>query len=102
VAANVDVVFLVSALVGDLNPRRLERYLVLAWESGAAPAIVLTKADLCAEVAPRVAAAESVALGVPMSSATSPARGWTSSGHTSRATGRWPRSAPPASASRRS
>ena len=50
VAANVDVVFLVSGLVDDLNLRRLERYLVLAWESGAQPVVVLTKSDLCADV----------------------------------------------------
>jgi ribosome biogenesis GTPase len=66
VAANVDVVFLVSALVDDLNPRRLERYLVLAWESGAEPAIVLTKADLCDGVAGAVAGVGAVALGVPV------------------------------------
>ena len=46
VAANVDLVFIVSALTGDLNLRRLERYLTLAYESGAEPIIVLTKADL--------------------------------------------------------
>jgi ribosome biogenesis GTPase len=48
VAANVDVAFLVAALNDDRNPRRLERYLVAARESGAAPVIVLTKADLSA------------------------------------------------------
>jgi ribosome biogenesis GTPase len=47
VAANVDVAFLVTSLNADLNPRRLERYLATAWDSGAAPVIVLTKADLC-------------------------------------------------------
>lgn len=52
VAANVDAVFLVTALNRDFNIRRLERYLILAYESGANPAIVLTKADLC-EDAPR-------------------------------------------------
>ena len=46
VAANVDVVLLVTALDADFNPRRLERYLVLAHESGARPAIVLSKTDL--------------------------------------------------------
>jgi ribosome biogenesis GTPase len=51
IAANVDVVFLVAALNGDLNLRRLERYLVAARESGASPVIVLTKADLCADPA---------------------------------------------------
>jgi putative ribosome biogenesis GTPase RsgA len=42
-AANLDAVFVVSALNGDLNLRRLERYLTLAWESGATPVLVLTK-----------------------------------------------------------
>jgi ribosome biogenesis GTPase len=46
VAANIDVVFLVSGLDGDFNPRRIERYLVTAWESGASPVILLNKADL--------------------------------------------------------
>jgi ribosome biogenesis GTPase len=45
-AANVDAMFLVTAVGGDLNPRRLERYLTLAWESGATPVVVLNKADL--------------------------------------------------------
>ncbi|HSP81392.1 MAG TPA: GTPase RsgA, partial [Myxococcaceae bacterium] len=46
VASNVDIVFLVSALTRELNPRRLERYLALAGNSGAQPVVVLTKADL--------------------------------------------------------
>jgi ribosome biogenesis GTPase len=66
VAANVDAVFLVSSLVDDLNPRRLERYLVLAWESGADPAIVLTKADLAGDIPGAVAGVEAVAIGVPV------------------------------------
>jgi|CXWL01.1.fsa_nt_gi ribosome biogenesis GTPase len=49
VAANVDVALLVAALNGDLNVRRLERYLVAARDSDAQPVIVLTKADLCAD-----------------------------------------------------
>ena len=44
-AANVDVAFIVSSLGPDLEPRRIERYLVTIWESGAAPEIVLTEAD---------------------------------------------------------
>lgn len=52
VAANVDVVLLVMALVDtDFSPRRLERYLVLAYESGARPVLVLTKADLTDDLA---------------------------------------------------
>ena len=46
VAANIDTVFLVAGLDHDFNPRRIERYLLVAWESGATPVIVLNKADL--------------------------------------------------------
>jgi ribosome biogenesis GTPase len=46
VAANVDVVFVTASLADEPNPRLLERYLTLAWESGASPVILLTKADL--------------------------------------------------------
>ncbi|MBW4696405.1 MAG: ribosome small subunit-dependent GTPase A [Aphanocapsa lilacina HA4352-LM1] len=66
VAANVDVLFLVSGLDGDFNVRRIERYLVLAWESGANPVIVLNKADVCGELEERVRAVERVAPGVPV------------------------------------
>lgn len=48
-AANMDLLFVVTGLDRDYNPRRLERYLVLAYESGARPVIVLNKADLCPE-----------------------------------------------------
>jgi len=51
VAANVDVVFIVMGLDRDYNLRRLERYLVMARESSAAPAVVLTKPDLCSDLA---------------------------------------------------
>ncbi len=66
VAANVDVVFIVTSLNEDLNLRRLERYLTLAWESGAAPVILLTKADLVDDVAPAVAEVSEIAVGVPV------------------------------------
>ena len=49
VAANVDLAFLVTALTGDLNPRRLERYVAMAYEGGVAPVIVLSKADLAGD-----------------------------------------------------
>jgi ribosome biogenesis GTPase / thiamine phosphate phosphatase len=65
VAANVDTVFLVSGLDGDFNLRRIERSLVLAWESGANPVIVLNKADSCADLEAHLEAVESIALGVP-------------------------------------
>ncbi|MBO4914294.1 MAG: ribosome small subunit-dependent GTPase A [Oscillospiraceae bacterium] len=63
VAANVDTVFLCMSLNNDFNLRRLERYLATAWDSGAAPVILLTKADLCDELAPKLAQVESVAAG---------------------------------------
>ncbi len=66
VAANIDTVFLVSGLDGDFNPRRIERYLILAWESGANPVIVLNKADLCDCVEECITQVEAFALGVPI------------------------------------
>jgi ribosome biogenesis GTPase len=66
VAANVDVVFLVTGLDGNFNLRRIERYLTEAWSSGAQPVVVLNKADLCDDVAARVKAVESVAPGAPV------------------------------------
>jgi ribosome biogenesis GTPase / thiamine phosphate phosphatase len=66
VAANVDVVFLTAGLDGDLNVRRLERYLTLGWESGASPVVVLTKSDLCADVDAALLEVEPVAIGVPV------------------------------------
>ncbi|MFD1422718.1 ribosome small subunit-dependent GTPase A [Laceyella tengchongensis] len=66
VAANVNTVFLVNALNQDFNVRRIERYLTLAWESGAQPVIVLNKADLYPDVSDKVAQVEAVALGVPI------------------------------------
>jgi ribosome biogenesis GTPase len=65
-AANVDTAFLVMGLDGDFNPRRLERALVLAWESGATPVVLLNKADLAHDLAARRAEVEQVALGVPV------------------------------------
>ncbi len=66
VAANVDTIFLVNALNQDFNVRRLERYLVMAWESGANPVIILSKADLCDDIAEKVREVEAVAFGVPV------------------------------------
>jgi ribosome biogenesis GTPase / thiamine phosphate phosphatase len=63
--ANVDTIFVVSGLDGDFNPRRLERYLTTAWNSGADPVIVLTKLDLLGD-ARKLAEAEHVAMGVPV------------------------------------
>ena len=47
VAANIDMVFICMSLNNDFNLRRLERYLSIAWDSGATPVVVLTKSDLC-------------------------------------------------------
>lgn len=65
-AANVDVVLIVTSLNEDLNLRRLERYLTLAWESGARPVFVLTKADLAEDVEAAVQEVEAIAFGVPV------------------------------------
>lgn len=66
IAANIDVVFIVTSMNADLNPRRLERFLAAAWQSGARPVVVLTKADLCDQ--PEVQAAEiaTLAAGCPV------------------------------------
>jgi ribosome biogenesis GTPase len=66
VAANVDVVFLVMALDGDFSPRRLERYLLLARDSGAASVVLLTKPDLCADLPAAIAAVAAVSGPVPV------------------------------------
>jgi len=66
VAANVDVVLLVTSLNADLEPRRVERYLAAIWESGADPVLLLNKADLCEDPAAVTADLDSVALGVPV------------------------------------
>ncbi len=65
-AANVDTVFLVMGLDRDYNPRRIERALVLAWESGADPVVLLNKADLCDDVEARRVEIEAAAPGVPV------------------------------------
>ncbi|MDY7233194.1 ribosome small subunit-dependent GTPase A [Hyalangium rubrum] len=66
IAANLDVVFLVAGLDGNFNPRRIERALTVAWNSGAAPVVVLSKADLQPEVSERVEEVEALAPGVPV------------------------------------
>jgi ribosome biogenesis GTPase len=65
-AANVDVLFVVTGLDGDFNLRRIERYLLLARESGAEPVIVLNKVDLAADVAAPVEETRRSAPGVPV------------------------------------
>lgn len=66
VAANVDTVFIVNSLNDDLNLRRIERYLLLAWESGSNPVIILSKADLVTDLQAKLDEVSSVALGVPV------------------------------------
>jgi ribosome biogenesis GTPase len=66
VAANVAAAFLVCGLDGDFNPRRLERYVAAVYESGAAPVVVLNKADLCTDVAFRLSEAREAAPGEPV------------------------------------
>ena len=65
-AANIDVVFLVHALGAPPNQRRLERELVLAYDSGAEPVVVLTKVDLVADPEPTRRELADVALGAPV------------------------------------
>lgn len=66
IAVNVDFVFLAMSLNQDFNVRRLERYLLAAWDSGSNPVIVLTKKDQCPDIAPYIQEVESVAFGVPV------------------------------------
>ena len=66
IAANVDVVFIVTSLNGDFNPRRIERYLMAVWESGAAPTLILSKADLCDDPQAFVDELGDAAVGVPV------------------------------------
>jgi ribosome biogenesis GTPase len=65
-AANVDTVFLVTALDQNYNLRRIERYLAVAWESGAQPVIVLNKADLRADPVAARQEVETIAIGAPV------------------------------------
>jgi len=66
IAANIDVVVLVHALTSPPNQRRLERELILAFDSGARPAIVMTKRDLVDDPDASLTAVEAVAVGVPV------------------------------------
>jgi ribosome biogenesis GTPase / thiamine phosphate phosphatase len=66
IAANVDTVFLVSGLDLDLSVRRIERYLTVAWDSGANPVVLLNKADLSTSLQDQLADVEAAAYGVPI------------------------------------
>lgn len=64
IASNIDTVFILSSLNDDLNSKRMERYLLLCWESGANPVIVLTKSDTCKDVDEKKREVENTLLGV--------------------------------------
>lgn len=64
VATNIDIVFICMSLNNDFNLRRLERYLSIAWDSGAMPVIVLTKSDLCNDLDLKLNEISSIAIGV--------------------------------------
>lgn len=64
VAANIDTVFICMSINNDFNLRRVERYLGIAWDSGAIPVIVLTKADLCNNLSQKLSELDTVARGV--------------------------------------
>jgi ribosome biogenesis GTPase len=65
-AANVDVAFLVAGLDNDFNPRRLERYLAVAWSSGVRPVVVLNKADIADDLDRHLLEVEAIAPAVPI------------------------------------
>ena len=64
IAVNIDYIFLVMSLNHDFNLRRLERYLIAAWDSGAMPVIVLTKSDQCSDPAEYLEQVAGAAIGV--------------------------------------
>jgi ribosome biogenesis GTPase len=66
VAANIDTVFIVMGLDGDYNLRRLERYLVLAYESGASPVVILNKSDVATHLAEDMDEIRALAVGIPV------------------------------------
>ncbi|WP_223829455.1 ribosome small subunit-dependent GTPase A [Paenibacillus arenilitoris] len=66
IAANIDTMFITNALNQDFNIRRIERYLIAVWESGARPVVLLTKADLCDDAEEKVSAVQDIAPGVPV------------------------------------
>ena len=66
VGTNIDTLFLLTSLNQDFSLRRIERYLVIAWESGANPIIILSKSDLYDQVADAMTEVQSIARGVPI------------------------------------
>ena len=76
VASNFDTVFIMQSLNQDFNTKRLERYLTLAWQSGAIPVVVLTKEDLVDEYELYVRIVESFAVGVSVYAVSAKNWGW--------------------------
>jgi len=74
VAANIDTVFLVMGLDGDYNPRRLERYLLLAYESGARPVVILNKSDVAGHLSEDLDEITGLAVGIPVHAISAKAR----------------------------
>ncbi|MGM0411515.1 MAG: ribosome small subunit-dependent GTPase A, partial [Bacillota bacterium] len=68
ISANMDYIFIMSGLKSDYNVNRLERYLTIAWDSGAKPVIILNKADLCNlnEIEKKKNKIAEIAFGVPV------------------------------------
>ncbi len=64
VAANADTVFITQSLNKDFNMKRLERYMIAAWDSGAVPVVVLTKADCCEDINEKICMVYDTAPGV--------------------------------------
>ncbi|MDU5336641.1 ribosome small subunit-dependent GTPase A [Enterococcus sp.] len=74
IAANFDYIFILQSLNHDFNPRRLERYLTLGWQSGGVPIVLLTKTDQIEEYSDQLAEAQEIAIGTevyPISAVTS-------------------------------
>jgi len=63
-AANIDKIFITMSLNNNFNLRRLERYINIAWDSGATPVILLTKLDLCEDLEEKLLELDEVALGI--------------------------------------
>ncbi|WP_035323364.1 ribosome small subunit-dependent GTPase A [Peribacillus kribbensis] len=66
IAVNIDYIFIVLSLNQDFNIRRIERYLISVWESGATPVIILNKSDLCGDLPHRLEQLNSACMGVPV------------------------------------
>lgn len=64
IVANIDTIFICTSLNKDFNQRRIERYLSIAWDSGATPVIILTKSDLTDNISDILSQIEQIAIGV--------------------------------------